>query len=59
MKPLAIWCYWATMAGACGVSDLGMKEGQSTGNYSKHIKLMTGFHHPSFCGLAFATSVLP
>ena len=42
-KPLCLWCYAATQAGAEGVADLGLAPGQSTGNYHKHLKLVTGY----------------
>ena len=42
-KALCELTYWITAAGGSGVDDLGaMKPGQSTGNYSKHVKLILG-----------------
>lgn len=43
-KPLCIWCWIATMSGCTGIDDLGMRPGQSSGNYNKHLKLVLGLN---------------
>ena len=41
-KPLCILMYYASLAGAVGVDDLGHQPGVSNGNYSRHLKLLLG-----------------
>ena len=64
-KPLCILMYYAGLAGAVGVDDLGHQPGVSTGNYSKHLKLVLGlndtdmltiiphYHYPLLGGLTY------
>ena len=41
-KNLCTLMYYASMAGACGVDDLGFRPDAPTGHYSRHLKLVLG-----------------